>query len=179
VQSWVYAVIGLIWILYGVTQACNCAGHMFSHSAVGLLIAYTFAHPSWFIVVCRHGCIHLIVSAIFGVFYLPHGLNWAQLAQDGHYAYRYGLHYTPAESRQWRDSNSAPMRQVLYGIYAVTLSYMGVAGIMLFVGGQKSRGLEMEDFDSEDEEAPNPRRRKRGGREMQPLRARDSANEYE
>lgn len=170
IQVWVYAIIGLIWILYGAMNNCNCLGHMFSHFAVGLLIAYAFAHLGWFIVVREHGCIHPIICAVFGVFYVLHGLNWVQFALNGQYAYKYGLHYSPAESRQWRDNNSVLMRQVLYGIYAVTLIYMGVAGIMLFVSGQKSRSLEMDDFgSSSDEEQPRRSRRK----EMRPLSSRD------
>lgn len=155
VQVWVYAIVGLVWIIYGIAHGCNCVGHMFAHFAVGLLIAYFFAHLGWFIVVRQEGCIHPIVCLIFGIIYILHGLNWLAYAIDGHYRVHYGLHYAPAEGQHWSDSTSVLLRQILYAVYAITLLYMGVSASMMFISGQASRGLEMEDFDE------RPRGRKR------------------
>jgi len=152
-QVWLYVVIGLIWILWGVYEGCDCLGHMFSHFAVGVLIAYIFAHFGWFIVVRQGGCCHPIVCVIFGIFYFIHGLNWASYAINGNFHTRYFLHYSPSEAHAF-GSEGELLRRILYGVYAVALLYMGVSACMICISGQAgqggydSRGVELEDLET-------------------------------
>lgn len=155
VQLWVYVIAGLIWIVWGLCNNCNCLGSMASHFAVGVLFAYLLAHLGWFIVVRKSGCIpdgiHPIVCVIMGIFYLLHGINWGHFAYNGKLGLQTGLHYTPAMPHIIGDNNGAIIRHILYGIYAVSLIYMGVAAIMICVSGQAgegSRDVELGELDS-------------------------------
>eukprot|EP00746_Dinoflagellata_sp_MGD_P063882 gnl/MRDRNA2_/MRDRNA2_267551_c0_seq1.p1 gnl/MRDRNA2_/MRDRNA2_267551_c0~~gnl/MRDRNA2_/MRDRNA2_267551_c0_seq1.p1 ORF type:complete len:239 (+),score=16.99 gnl/MRDRNA2_/MRDRNA2_267551_c0_seq1:97-717(+) len=156
VQIWLYILVGIIWILWSVYVDCGCVGHMVSHFAVGVLIAYLFAHFGWYIVVSQGGCIHPIICLLVGILYILHGLNWVSYALNGNFHASYHLHYHPSNAHAWGDEGDL-LRRILYGVYALSLLYMGVAAAMIFISGQagggggeySSRGLELKDLETE------------------------------